>query len=411
WAVTSKLGLDSYDEHDQPNLGNPETNWSEREVYLQGLFHYDTKRRVKISTGFECSYEHFGPGWNGDEKSFKLSQMVSDESSDSYSASRILVGNGWETTQFALLGEGNFAFTPAWSMLLSGRVDKHVYTDYMFSPRAALIWNIVNAHYLKFVYQRSVRMTTAYDTYIAQKDNFSADEETLDTYELIYEGQVDRLGYHVGAFYNELDAIGWTDQGTSSLGNLKAAGLEVETDYRTDTVRLGFNHGYTKQLDWAMGAGVERSGISYSDYNYDAGGGTMLTDNGNDLSNWSNHITKFFADITFLKDKLTLHGDAHIFWGFEGYRDGLDVIEDASGGGDIFNDFSSHDVYDTLITANLQLTWHITNKANLAAFVHNIPLFGDNKRYYYSTGYTKAYPERGWQEQPTVFGVKGTLQF
>ena len=412
WVLSGKLGFDTFEDHHRPKVGRPEKIFSDTEYFVRAQLHYDSQKKLKTVAGFEYSYELFGPGWGEDkDKTFNIDNIISGPSSDHYAENTLCVGNGWETHHYALFSEGNYSFSPTLSALISARLDKNSYTEYMFSPRAALIRKLKNGNYLKIVAQRSVRMTTANRLYRAHVAGTKSEPEVLDAYELMYEGtHGNKTSYRAVGFYNRLKAIGWSSEGTMPLGTLQTCGLEFEADYKTDRLRIGFNHGFTKQLDWDMNPGITRSGISYSDYNQDAGGGVMLTGNGNDLSNWSNHITKFFANIKLFNDKVTLHGDTHIFWRFEGFQDGLDMIEDAGSGGAVFDVVDDHDIFETLITANAQITWQINDNASISLFVQNISILGDNKRYHYNTGYKKLYPERGWQEQPAVAGIRCRIE-
>jgi len=157
---------------------------------------------------------------------------------------------------------------------------------------------------------------------------------------------------------------------------------------------------------------MEASGISYSDYYVNAGSGVIITSKGNDLNNWPNHATKLFSNIQFFDGKLTLHGDLKTFWGFEGCRDGLNALAEAGGTAARIRDVKKHDAYDMEITANLSLTYHISKAAELTFYVQNIPVLGDNKRYSYSSGYKKPYPDKSaWIEEPTMVGVRYQLRF
>jgi len=154
------------------------------------------------------------------------------------------------------------------------------------------------------------------------------------------------------------------------------------------------------------------SGISYSDYYRDAGSGVIITSNGNDLNNWSNHITKLYGNIDFLEGRLSLHANMHALWGFEGRKDGLDALEEAGGDAASIADIHDKDAYDVEVAANLSLTYRVNKLSSLTVFVHNIPVVGDNKRYSYSSGFKKTTPDKvSWIEEPMVFGISYLLKF
>ncbi len=134
-----------------------------------------------------------------------------------------------------------------------------------------------------------------------------------------------------------------------------------------------------------------------------------------DLSNWSNQATKLFTNIDFLDGKLTLHGDARIFWGFEGLQDGLDALSEAgipAGAAAEIENAEKHHAYDPQATGDVSLTYRLDRFADVTFFVHGIPLYGDNKRYSYSSGFRKNYPDKtSWIEEPTVVGFSYQLKF
>ena len=351
--------------------------------------------------------------------------IVSGETSEAYgggsnqitsaNAKYFGVGKGWETYSYAFLGELNFKLTPKTTTIWSARVDKHSYTDYMFSPRFAWIYELDKDDYLKFIAQRSVRMNTQEELYMNERMHKNNEPEKLDTLELIYSGKLsERLSLQASGFWNRNEVIAW-DWGqarSAPLGTLKTLGLELETKYQADGFNFGLNHSFVKQQEWELAEGIAVSGISYSDYYLDAGGGVIINANGNDLNNWSNHATKLFTNIDLYEGKFTLHGNMQVFWGFEGNKDGLEALSDAGGDAGPIAAIRDHDAYETEIRANLSLTYHVNPNADVTLFVQNIPVLGDNKRYSYSSGYKKSYPDKSsWIEEPTVVGVRCQFRF
>ena len=134
-----------------------------------------------------------------------------------------------------------------------------------------------------------------------------------------------------------------------------------------------------------------------------------------DLSNWSNQATKLFTNIDFLDGKLTLHGDARIFWGFEGLQDGLDALSEAgipAGAAAEIENVERHHGYDPQATGDVSLMYRLDRFADVTFFVQNIPIIGDNKRYSYSSGFRKNYPDKtSWIEEPIVFGLRYRVRF
>jgi outer membrane receptor protein involved in Fe transport len=439
FELRSLFGLSSIDVHnvekfdnsianDRDNLQNIGWIWSENEYFGRWMLNYGpADSRIKAGAGVELSYDTIGPAWGKDENDgLRLADgIISGPSSQAYgtgfrqvnasSATYFPVGNGWETWSHAFLGELNAELTPKLTTLLSARLDKHSYTDYMLSPRSAWIYELRKDHYLKFIAQRSVRMNTQEELYMNHALGADNDPEKLDTLEAIYSGQMTkRLSFQSSLFYNWGDVIAWdwVQRRTAPVGKLETAGLELETLYQKDDFRIGLNHAFTKQIAWDLDDNLAVSGISYSDYYRDAGSGVIITSQGNDLNNWPNQATKLFSDLWLLNRKLVLHGDMRALWGFEGSQDGLDALAKAGGNAAEIADIRSRDAYDPEIVADVSLAYKVSRYATLTVFVHNIPLLGDNKRYAYSSGFKNSYPDKvSWIEEPTVVGVSYLLRF
>ncbi|OGP66206.1 MAG: hypothetical protein A2169_00935 [Deltaproteobacteria bacterium RBG_13_47_9] len=442
WNLKSLFGISSIDVrnvekwdgdlvNDRDNLQNIKWIWSENEYYTQFMFNYmPDEGKMKGALGVEFSYDTIGPAWGKDEDDgLRLADgIMSGPTSEAYGTNKdgtkqydegdkeyFAVGDGWETQSYAFLAELNYQHNPKTTTLWSARLDKHSYTGYMFSPRFAWIHELDTDEYLKFIAQHSVRMNTQEELYMNHELNKDNDPEKLDTLELIYSNKpTERLSLQTSAFYNHNDVIAW-DWGqarSAPIGTLDTAGVEVETGYKKDNYRFGLNHSYVKQLDWDLDDNIAVSGISYSDYYVDAGSGVIITSNGDDLNNWSNHTTKLYGNIDFLEGKLLLHANMRAFWGFQGRKDGLDALEEAGGDAAKIDNIRDKDAYDIEVTANLSLTYCVNKLSTLTVFVHSIPVIGDNKRYSYSSGFKNSYPDKvSWIEEPTVVGVSYLLKF
>jgi outer membrane receptor protein involved in Fe transport len=278
-------------ENDKDNLRNIKWIWSEWEYFTRFMLNYEPQDDwIKTAVGFEYSYDMIRPGWGKDkDEGLRLADgIISGPSSDAYgagdgqidntSARYFAVGKGWETNTYALLGEVNLKHSPQMSTLWSARIDKHDYTDYMFSPRFAWIYQLRDHEYLKFIAQRSVRMNTQEELYMSHEMGMSNKPEKLDTYELIYSGQSgEHLTYQAAAFLNRNSVIAWewNARRSAPIGKLRTFGLELETQYKKENFNLGINHSFVKQLDWQLDKDLAASGISYSDYYVDAGAGVI----------------------------------------------------------------------------------------------------------------------------------------
>jgi outer membrane receptor protein involved in Fe transport len=234
FELKSLFGVSSIDVHnvekydspiinDRDNLQNIGWIWSEREYFT--LFMLNIKpedEKVKAGVGFEFSYDTIGPAWgkNKDNGLRLADGIISGPTSEAYgtgyrqvdvnNARYFPVDNGWETRSHAFLGELNYMPDPNTTTLWSARLDKHSYTDYMFSPRFAWIYQMDKEQYLKFIAQRSVRMNTQEELYMSHVVDMDNDPEKLTTLELIYSGNVaESVSLQTSVFYNQNDVIAW----------------------------------------------------------------------------------------------------------------------------------------------------------------------------------------------------------
>jgi len=438
FELKSALGYSSINVHDIQKHNTDGINdmanigwiWSENELYIRSMLNFTSSEEVvKAGIGFEGSYDTFRPAWGKDEDDgLRMSDgIISGPTSDAYgtgtrqydeSSNRYFpVGHGWDTYSYALLGEVNWQIFPQSTALLSLRADKHKFTDMMYSPRFAWIQELSQDHFLKFIYQLSVRRNTEEELYMNHINGMDNDPEELKAFEAIYSGKIgESFTHQVSAFFNVDDVIAWDwgQRRAAPIGTLKTWGLELEGKLQKDHYTIGVNHSYVKQIEWNLDDSVSVSGISYSDYMQTAtdDNTVIITSKGNDLNNWSTHATKLFANRDFLDGKLTLHGDMRILWGFDGRKDGLEALEEAGGNTADIDEIRDHDAYETEVTADLSLRYRICKWSDVILYLQNIPVLGDNKRYSYSSGFKRSYPDKvSWIEEPMAFGIRYLMKF
>ena len=136
--------------------------------------------------------------------------------------------------------------------------------------------------------------------------------EKLDTIEFRYERQQSKnldLAASIFMHYNfELVTFDESVHQSAPVGTQKDWGVELEASYHTEKTRLTLSHGYTKLLEFNLTPG-RATYTTAAPYGF-----------GNDLANWSNHITKLTAQQK-LDDKWTLNASMRIYWGFQGMKD------------------------------------------------------------------------------------------
>ena len=356
----------SYDMFDFERFAQGSINNAHREdeVYAKVLFNWSIHPRHKLAFGSEFSHEEFGissPGWpDGPAVSSRLTNPMPR----------------WNTNMVSFLGEHQWTINERWTTFLGGRIDDHTYSDCMFSPRAALIHTPNERDVWKLLWARSVRANFAEEmkANALAGDNSSAPEK-LDSIELRYERKHSaHLDLAASAFvhYN-LELLTWASNNTASVGTQREWGLEFETLYHTDRSRISFSHGYTKLYDFDLEPGMDTVNTA-EPYGY-----------GDDLANWSNHVTKIVAQHK-LDPQWTVDGSFRVYWGFPGLENYNDYTRDLAANPSIEEDWEKG--YRGNYYLNLGLQYQPSRQLTLRVDGYNLLGAFDkdlNKRNYYTS--------------------------
>jgi iron complex outermembrane receptor protein len=274
--------------------------YREDEYYGKALLQWQPNDRHKIAFGSEYFHRELGirsPLWPDiPPVSQRLNPMPR-----------------WSTEMYSLLGEWQWKISEQWTTFFGGRLDDHTFTNWMFSPRAAIVHTPNAKDTYKLMWSRSVRANFEEEMKAQDMSGLGKSQpEKLDSVELRYERQQSKnleLAASVFLHYN-FKLISWSESehSSTSTGNQKEYGIEFEAAYHNETTRLMLSHSYTKLIDFDLETGQTTYNTA-KPYGF-----------GNDLSNWSNHITKITAQHK-LNDKWTLDGSMRIYWGFPGTED------------------------------------------------------------------------------------------
>ncbi len=280
--------------------------YREDRYQLKAIYRREINDHHKIALGGELAHNELGLdslAWpqNGDSTTERFSGNQLDMPQ-------------WSTNLVSAMGEHQWTLSDQWTTFISARIDKHTYTDPMFSPRGALIYTPTEKDTLKWIWARSVRSNFEEEMKVANMLDGATDSapEKLDSLEFRYERKCnDRFDVAVNPFvhYN-LELMGYSDASASvvNVGTQRDYGLDLEAYYHTQRTRLGLSHGFTKLYDFNLGDNADTL-ISAYPYGY-----------GKDLTLWSNHITKLTAHQQ-LNDQWTLDGSMRVYWGFPGLKD------------------------------------------------------------------------------------------
>lgn len=419
------------DNPDPDHILNKEIDFSETELFFRTLVNWQTSERIEIALGTEYSWDFFGAGWGDDIKNMRLGErghIINGPSSNALepgvtgSADRfgneLFVGDGWHTNTHSFFMETNISHSARLKSVVSGRIDKNTFSDWLFSPRIALISNVAEGHVLKIVAQQSQRMSTAGQLLALNQDNISPESETISAIELIYSTFTkNKLSFSVSTYWNDAQVIAWDNsiESTNLVGDLQVFGIEPELRYKWKNGVWGLSYSLAKQLDWQLAPGVPSSGVSYADFNQPLSGspGAVLTAIGNDLNNWYNQTLKFHGRVT-LVEKLTMHVDTRLLWDYQGARDGLTGLANAVDGLPVEADVlaaitkvETVGTYDYDFRLNASIDYELSNNFSVQVFAQNLLGRGRNKRYSYDfSGTHRAAPDRvRFTEEPTTWGV------
>jgi outer membrane receptor protein involved in Fe transport len=253
-----------------------------------------------IAFGFEYSWERFG--------------LPSHLSPGPPATSRQQpLATPWSTSTYSMLGEYQVQLSDTLTGYLSGRMDQHSYTEWLYSPRVALVHTPNEYVTNKLIASESTRRPEDDDLRAAiLAGNDSSRPETIQVLELRHERQTtEQLWWAVSAFWNDWDILSFTNtSGTvESLARLQIYGLELEANYKSENTRWYFSHGFSKLARMTLSDPPRQTNISVAPFGY-----------GNELNNWSNHITKLAVSHD-INPCWSVDSSMRIYWGFPGAED------------------------------------------------------------------------------------------
>lgn len=305
WALSPstslelKAGFDSFDyERSLTSVTAPWTpveNHREDQYLLRATFSGQASATQTFAAGAEYTYARYGiasPGY---------------PDTPAYSTSIGLMPE-WSTSAYGLFGEHQWQVSDTLTNFLGLRVDKDDYSAWMWSPRWALVYAPNERDTFKSVLSRSVRKNNAEELRKQHQGGATSEPETVQGIELIYQRSLSReLRMDVSAYFNEAEVIGFdsTTLASNRVADFTYGGVEFELNYKTDDLRLSFSQSYLRLQDFNVAPGA-RQKISVAHLGY-----------GNDLSNWSNSMTKLAAAWQLHPD-WRLSGDLRVFWGYAG---------------------------------------------------------------------------------------------
>jgi iron complex outermembrane receptor protein len=323
WEISDCLSADmrlSYDTMDFVRIGGSGdviTPHREEEYYGRWLFKWTPNEAHAVAAGAELSRGIFG----------LPSLSFPDEP-----AQTIIQGNTgipWYTTGYAILAEYQWEINDRWSTFLTGRWDNHTYTEWLFSPRGAVVYAPDDVNTLKFIATESVRRQPE-DGLRVVFDNTGmfADTESIKSYELRYERRPSEPWLcALSGFYQDSAFVGFTGNftgvpsGQDQFAQVTMWGLELEATYKSDDTRVIASHSFTQLRDFELvGQFALPPNFTLADPIFIQLFSAAPYGFGSDMANYSPHVSKLALHH---KHNWRWYSDAslRVYWGFPGDKD------------------------------------------------------------------------------------------
>jgi hypothetical protein len=301
FSIDTRLSYDTSDYVLTAAAGNHSSH-REDEVYSRVLGRWTPNEEHAVAFGYAISHEWFG-----------------ERSRGFPGTAPIIVGlnaanaGPWQTNTHSLMGEYQFQIDDDWTAFVGVRTDKHSYTDWLVSPRTALVWTPNEQDTFKGIWTTASRRNgdgVLRNTFL--NTGGFAEIEDIESAELRYETRpCEHWMLATGFFWQQIKQITFSPaQDTQALlGTFDSAGIEVEANYRDEDTQLNFSHGYTQLINGVLLDPTAAQGVTAEPYGL-----------GNDLAGWSPHITKlYFAHD--LNESWTASSSFRVYWGFPGDED------------------------------------------------------------------------------------------
>lgn len=392
--------------------------------------------KLDVAAGGSISFNHWDKPWGKTSDYFAAGEgyfrIVSDSATTLYhnfydNGTPLERPEGWSTVTLSGFAEISFQATESMMFIASARYDKDTYSKSLFSPRIAVSYEINDKNLVKAIGQISNRINTAESMIYKNEFNVPAYPEKLTGGEIIYTRiQGKKLLLNVSSFYNRNEVIAWRDNefGTVLLGTIDIAGSEAEMLYSNKFLTCGLNHSFTKQVSMSVEDTSTVMVTQTSSYfNLDTPFGIdedrdtiKLRGSGNDLTNWSNHTTKLYANWKVF-NRITLHLNSQFFWKYQGNQNYLDIYETAAENSTsqdykgtishFLERFDEVGLYKLNYKVNAAVHYRINNRIGVVLSGTN--LTGSFKQYTYLMPHTKHptfYNRVAFSKAPIALSIK-----
>ncbi len=313
-------------------------SYSENEVFFETLFNLNFNNKFKLALGGDIRYFSLGPEWGMQQSDFINSfppplkfavyDTIHSGFYQKYGSMGIVnnIANKIAAYQFSAFAETNIRLLPSFHVILSGRLDKHEFSEYAFSPRIALVNKISATQTLKLVSQKAMRLPTFNELYVFHKyESGEAEPEVKQGIELMYNHFIHKKWYiDFSVFYNSIDQIAWLADGYPDIvGQFDLIGTEAGIRYVCKKCNGGINYAFIKQTKWAP---VTEMDAFLTNIGIDSVKVPLANFGNNRVNNIPMHSIKFDYNRRLYKS-LKLHVNGRLLWNF-GQTDMLESFKD-----------------------------------------------------------------------------------
>jgi outer membrane receptor for ferrienterochelin and colicin len=322
----------------------------ENELNLRALLSWDIVAAHSLAFGLEYSRDWFGEDaeWLSNDAAHFVTMVMPQ----------------WSTDTYSLFGEYQWNLDPKWTIFTGGRADHHSYTDWLYSPKLALVFAATPTHQFKLLLNRSVRKSEDRELKLQHDRKLGPDTETIDSMELRHDWQLNQhLSHGLVVFYYQHKILGFLPQGASEtvVGESAVSGIEFELTYHSGKHDFAFSHAYSQLLDFKLeDAGLINQVVTSEPYGY-----------GSDLANWSPHLSKLNWHWQ-LNEKWRLDSSVTVYWGFPGAQDYTAYNNEVLGKNNRSQSDGRTDAFDASVFVNSGLNYQASDKVHFAVNLHNI---------------------------------------
>ena len=340
FGLDARLSYDKLNTITYNNRSTPSADIEEDEIYSRLIFSYNTDK-IGIAVGPAMSFENFNRAKDTTE---------------------------WNTNMISGIGEFQYLLMDNLSFVAGVRVDKHTNTDYLFSPKGALVWKPFENQLLRFQYSTSTRRADDRELKAQYDENPDGNggSESINFYELSGDLQlVEKIRILPSIYYGDYDLIAFNNslRETKNLGVLTYAGIGASAIYSADKHHLQLSHNFVRPLDLKFDEPelTKNNNVTTQPYGY-----------GNSFHNYHDHISKAVYRYD-LNDKMTISASLQVFWGLPGAEDA------ATHNADSLNNTNanvrmdgSKKPFETSAYLHMGYIYDITPKLTASIFAYNV---------------------------------------